>query len=124
MRSVELQEQRMLSAMIPFLHSLMAQAGLAQKLKEHVLLHSLKCRPGTKPFLSSSLSRRMASGDVHSMLHFGSFLTERERAWEGQAEENACRSVPAMEHDVEHDMGDTFITVPSNWDHWVLSTSV
>lgn len=113
----------MLSAMTPFLHSLMAQAGLAQELKEHILLHSLECRPGTKPFLLPSLSRRMASVDVHSILHFGSFLTEREGNWEGQAEENACRSVPAMEPKAEH-MGDTFITVPSNWDHWVSSTSV
>lgn len=66
----------------------------------------------------------MASGNAHSILHFGSFLTERERNREGQAEENVCRSVPAIEHKVEHDMGDTFITVPSSWDHWVSGTSV
>lgn len=42
----------MLSAMIPFLHNLTAEAGQGKELKEHVLLHSLECRPGTKPFLS------------------------------------------------------------------------
>lgn len=31
----------MLSAMIPLLHNVMAQAGLAQEPKEHILLHSL-----------------------------------------------------------------------------------
>lgn len=97
----------MLSAVVPFLHNLMAQVGLAQELKEHLLLllHSLECSPGTKPFLSllclegwqEEISSLCCNLDPSSQ-------KERERDWEGQAEENACRSVPAMEHKVEHNM--------------------
>lgn len=90
------------SAMVPFLHNLMAQAGLAQEKKGA----PAPLQPGVQTWHKAlplpSLSRRMARGDVQFMLHFGSFLTERERDWEGQAEENACRSVPAMEQKVEH----------------------
>lgn len=109
----------MLSAMIPFLHNVMAQAGLAQEPKEHILLHSLGA-----DLAQSLLSLLCPEGWQVEMSTLCCILDLPHRKGEGQAEENACRSVPARKHKAELSMGDTNVTVPSSWDHWCPALSV